>query len=1067
MVHKKKSLSNDLFFIALLFFLSVNQITVYAISTAELSQSFPYNTSSLSDDNFSGTLHIVAIMVEFQEDSNPFTSGDGTFRSGSIPYLVNPGTNIDPLPHNQSYFEAHLEFAKNYFARMSKRNLDIQYTVLNKVYTLPEKMEFYSPIGEDPSSEPLAVLAHDAWNKVAEDGELQLDSQPDERTAFVLFHAGVGRDIELTGTILDKTPQDIPSAYLSMDAFSRLFNDPSFSGFPINNGNTLVQNTLILPRTLSRSGEDFSGERFVLPLSINGMVTAQIASHLGLPDLFNTKTGESGIGRFGLKDGAGIFSYNGLFPPELSAWEKIYAGWEEPFEVNYQTEQTFELPAVSLGENQSIAKVPISNSEYFLIENRHRDVNDTGVTLTIQRADGSIINQTFSNSDTSFVFQQSGFADQLEPGVVIDVDNFDFALPGGPSDVLDSSTESDGSRMLNGGILIWHIDEGVIRNQLSDRNGINDNPNRRGVELKEADGAQDIGRPTSIGFFQNEINGSPFDFWWSGNDASVITTGGAITLYENRFAPDTTPNNSSHTGAPSFFEMFNFSDNLPVASFSIKPAAPNSELYELVDQKSDLAPLFFTPDNDLYWKHYPLGITPFKNEEDDFALIPSQNGVNVYNLSSGELFEIETQTESIQQPFVDEELGIFSVAANPLITENNMSVTIYEWLDDQPTELWQFTAPSNRGFISSPQQDRLQFDFTAGLAQITSREIDDSFYPSNRQYSSQINGYQSFIEEDGLLTRITPVSTFTLTINSTDNRSRIHTGLIERTNNHYSTYLLLRDRLLLFDEDNQLELFRSTEIDWPAFADFTNDGELDILLVDRSENTLVARNLNGAVLNNFPITPPHDVRFIGTPLISDITGDGYSDLLITGQDPFSINIYGYNHRGELIEGFPLTAGGIENQSDQPVHPAIIGDKLIAVSHTGDLKVWRFHNMQNTLWSSRYGTGNNKVTGRKSDGDIVSRDFGILNSDETYNWPNPARDETTLRFQTSEPGEIQIKITTLSGRLIYDNTIESRGVAPEEIQIDTSRWGSGGYLAIVTARVNGKTERKLVKIAVAR
>ncbi|MEX2456711.1 MAG: T9SS type A sorting domain-containing protein, partial [Balneolaceae bacterium] len=97
----------------------------------------------------------------------------------------------------------------------------------------------------------------------------------------------------------------------------------------------------------------------------------------------------------------------------------------------------------------------------------------------------------------------------------------------------------------------------------------------------------------------------------------------------------------------------------------------------------------------------------------------------------------------------------------------------------------------------------------------------------------------------------------------------------------------------------------------------------------------------------------------------------------------------------------------------------------------------------------------------------SRDFGILNTDETYNWPNPARDETTLRFQTSEPGEIKIKITTISGRLIYDQTIESRGGAPEEIQIDTSSWGSGGYLAVVTARVNGKTERKLVKIAVAR
>ncbi|MEX2456235.1 MAG: hypothetical protein WD381_02930, partial [Balneolaceae bacterium] len=423
---------------------------------------------------------------------------------------------------------------------------------------------------------------------------------------------------------LDKTPQDIPSVYLGKDAFSRLFDDPSFSGFPINNGNLLVQNTLLLPRTLSRAGEDVTGETFVLPLSINGMVTAQIASHMGLPDLFNTQTGESGIGRFGLMDGAGIFSYNGLFPPEMSAWEKIYAGWEEPFEVDYQTEQRFELPAATLREDQSIAKVPISNSEYFLVENRHRNVNSSGVTLTIQKSDGSTINQTFSNSDTSFVFQESGFADLLEPGVVVDVNNYDFALPGGPSGELDASTESENSRMLNGGILIWHINEGVIRNQLSNRLGINDDPNRRGVELKEADGVQDIGRPTSIGYFQNEVNGSPFDFWWSGNDASVITASGNITLYENRFGPDTTPNNSSQSGASSFFELDNFSDNLPIASISIKPVNPNPELYDLVNRTSDLSSLFFTHSDDDYWKYYPLGITPFMYDGEVYALIPSQ-----------------------------------------------------------------------------------------------------------------------------------------------------------------------------------------------------------------------------------------------------------------------------------------------------------------------------------------------------------------------------------------------------------------------------------------------------------
>jgi hypothetical protein len=139
-----------------------------------------------------------------------------------------------------------------------------------------------------------------------------------------------------------------------------------------------------------------------------------------------------------------------------------------------------------------------------------------------------------------------------------------------------------------------------------------------------------------------------------------------------------------------------------------------------------------------------------------------------------------------------------------------------------------------------------------------------------------------------------------------------------------------------------------------------------------------------------------------------------------------------------------------------------------VSPGGDFRIWRFPNAQNTQWESRYGNGGtNKLTGRLLSSDIQEPAFTVLNKQETYNWPNPATEETFIRFQTSEPGDVHIRITTTSGRLIYNQTHPSRGGAPEEIRIDTSGWGSGGYLAMVETTVNGDTERKLVKIAVAR
>jgi hypothetical protein len=1056
----------------LLIFLFSGADLLYSQAT-QSSFSVAHKANSVLNTTVSdGTLYIVAAMVEFQPDTSRFTSGDGTFSNQSIPYLQNESVTIDPLPHDKSYFESHLEFAKNYFSKMSGGSLDISYQVLDDLYRLPKRMETYSPIGVNPDSDPLADLARDAWEKVAETGNLNLDLNPGDQIAFVLFHAGVGRDIELTGTTLTKTPQDIPSVYISKDAFGRLFDDSSFSGFPIDNGNLLVDNTLILPRTLTRSGEDITGAEVLLQLSINGMVTAQIGSHIGLPDLFNTETGESGIGRFGLMDGAGIFAYNGLFPPELSAWEKIHMGWAEPFEVNYNRDGAISLPATSLGQPNSIAKVPISGQEYFLIENRHREASETGTTLTIRQPNGTLATQTFLNTDTTFVFQLSGFSEELLPGVVVDVSNYDFAIPGGPSEVLEAA-DGNSERILNGGMLIWHIDEGVIQRRLAANRGINDDPGQKGVNLMEADGAQDIGRPTAIGFFENEVNGSAFDFWWSGNDASVISATQTITLYENRFGPDTTPNNDSNSGAESQFEIFDFSANLPVSTFQIQETN-SSDLYEVVEFIQGLPLSYATPGDDPYWSSYPLSSFIQQSGAGAFVYIPGRDGLSVYNLDQTELLPHYTSLELLQQPFLDPQSGVLAAAPNPRLETNNFSVALLEPSNVGLTQIGQFTPSLNRGLIGSPAPDFLQFDGTADRARLNSQSLETDFYSNPGFRSAQVQGYESVLSNDGSLTVNTPSGFFSGNVLlPTTAFSRRHIGLIEDQDGEFKTYILSGNDILLIDTETDSDLRQQTlhsseNIEWPALVDINLSGETDFLFVDRETNEILAKNTNGAILSGFPIQAPQGTILRGTPLISDLDGNGDPDLIITAETSESLNLYAFNSDGDPIEGFPLLVGGYSNSSEEPVHPSMNGQYLTAISPSGDFRIWRFPNAQNTQWESRYGNGGtNKLTGRLSESDIQQPAFTVLNKDETYNWPNPASDETFLRFQTSEPGDVQIRITTTSGRLIYNQTHQSRGGAPEEIRIDTSGWGSGGYLAMVEATINGDTERKLVKIAVAR
>ena len=89
------------------------------------------------------TLRILAIMVEFQADKYDATVGTGKF--GSHYTKDYQDTIIDPLPHNAAYFDDHLEFAKNYFRKVSNGKLNVKYKTLPDVITVSKMMRDYCP----------------------------------------------------------------------------------------------------------------------------------------------------------------------------------------------------------------------------------------------------------------------------------------------------------------------------------------------------------------------------------------------------------------------------------------------------------------------------------------------------------------------------------------------------------------------------------------------------------------------------------------------------------------------------------------------------------------------------------------------------------------------------------------------------------------------------------------------------------------------------------------------------------------------------------------------------------
>lgn len=1005
-----------------------------------------------------GTLNVVAVMVEFQPDTTRFTSGNGTFGPSGLPYLDHNTINIDPLPHNQAYFQAHLDFARNYFQTVSGGKLDINYQVLPQVYRLDHPMADYSPTGESFTYEKLALLIRDTWRKVDEQGGFDASGLDPDQTAFIIFHAGVGRDIELTGTLLDKTPQDIPSIYLNKSDIAELLNTPGFDGFSVNNGQFHVTNSLIMPETLSRRGEDVSGQEVVLQLSINGLLCASIGSHLGLPDLFNTENGQSAIGRFGLMDGRSFFSYSGLFPPEPSAWEKIYLNWESPEQIQVDRNSPVQLPAASRHEPNSVARYSLSSDEYYLVENRHRDPQGFGVDLTIRQSDGTEVQQHFTNYDSVFVSGLGGFDSLFTPGVLVRVNNYDFSLPGGIDPGRDGQTRTDDDRALNGGMLIWHIDEAVIRSKIADKT-VNNDPFRRGVDLEEADGAQDIGRPVGSGLQATDDGGSPYDFWWKGNNASVVTLTDTLTLYRNRFGPDTHPNNNSNSGAPSLFEFYDFSGNMPVASFRIRPYQPDN-LQARTLPADKLPGTAFTASTNDYHRAWPLTLSVYTAQSDTFLVIPTGQSTYALRLNGDGNALFDFQTSGAQQPLLSDPLV---VAAAPASGMQSLLAEGWQWDGSAWQQRWSREMQPNRAFLSSQSGDTLAADFTGQRILIADGQpLND--LGRNVQQSERLNGY-SAEASDNRITLFYPGGSQNYDAGSPN---RLYSGLMQFGPEQTGFYWLTDNELFVYRPgmDYPKRIIHENGYGLPAIVDLDQNNTPDFLYIPGTGTSLKGVNINLGTLPNFPIEAPTGTRFTGTPLLADLNGDGQQEILLAGQDSLSLNIYGYDLDGKKLADFPLYVGSLVQTDADPVSPVFYNHTLYAVSPAGDLKAWTFPEAGKALWPGRYGNAPlNKVSGQLDLNGESPALTALLNDSETYNWPNPASETTHIRYQLSQPGSVRIKVISVSGTVVWDHTTQAAGGVPEEILVHTAGWGSGAYFAMVTARAEGREESKIVKIAV--
>ncbi len=966
------------------------------------------------------TYRVLAVRVSFppEDPDNETTSGNGTFNLSTVesPDRIYP---FDAPPHDRTYFEAHLQALSNYYRDISRGQLTIEYDVypqdLAASYILDTPLiEYGNGRTRREINERVTRLFRDGIRAADSIDGTNIDFS--KYDAFAVFHAGLGGE---AGQKLN----DIPSAFI----FQRDLTELADGAIAVNNGAFQVASGMLLPEAISTNGQG----------GLNGTIARFFASQLGLPGLSDFENDLPAIGDWSLMDtGANnqidaarlglqplrndpeFTSTNliGFLPSRMIAWCRMQLGWLEPLVITHN--DTIEIAAFgSASDLPQAIRVPISATEYFLIENRYSRLN---IENRIPQIDFS-----------------------TPHNVWLSTDDYDAFIPGS-------------------GILIYHIDDAIIQASDAEKH-INSHPDykiapaqyRRGIALEEADGLQDIGNVSASRIIQagiislSSIEGAPEDAFYVGNNAV--------------FGPNTSPNTRSNSGYESGINIevlsppgevmsvairfANRLDNWPITNLNPTRGAPraidldrdgskeilhSSGAWTIagVQHSLDGPPLAFatTPAiGDLkepgfiyhrgattrtHWRpsgtvHETIDINPFFSSTPVIAKFPTTY-VDIWGWSDGKIEWGNLLSET---------------AGSITLSDAIQSLAVGNIDGDPDSELIAITSSAQLHLIHGTNQSNPLATFASPI--IGGPAIGDLDRDGNDDIAIiSTDGILSILDANGLTFASDPVPGGAHSPPVVADLDR--DGFVE----------------VLFGGNGKLWLYRFNAILQtegafafpikddagpieapPILADINNDASPDIFAGTRG-GLLYGLTAEGHSLPGFPLLVPGPI--LSSPLIEDLDNDGTLELII----------YTANGSAQL---FHL----------ETIDPSYTGNKII--------------------WGQLGGGPGNAGKLLQQPGEIATpTETSLLPAARAYLYPNPIRngDRARIRFFLLEPAEITMTIYNPLGERVADLTHNNpMPNTDNEIAWDVSDYASGLYICRLQASNSTRTEVRFIKAAV--
>ncbi len=986
------------------------------------------------------TWRILAVRVSFprEEPDDETTSGNGTFDlrptadvqdSLRFPY--------DTPPHDKAYFDAHLQALANYYRDISQGQLEIDYEVYpgdsNSSYVLPTPLKEY---GNGRTQQEI----DERQTRLFRDGIAAADSAEGEGLdfsnfrAFAVFHAGLGAEAG------QQALNDIPSAFIAPPDLARYAGGP----IRVDNGAGRVTGGMLLPEAISTDGRG----------GLNGTLARFFANQLGLQGLSNFEDGLPAVGDWSLMDTGNIGVASsarlglkglsaepadtvllGFIPSRMLAWSRIQLGWLTPKTVTHNDTVQVVAPHVVSDLPQAV-KVPISATEYFLLENR----------ISRLALKGRVPSIAFSRQDGG--------------GVWLSVDDYDAFIPGS-------------------GLLIWHVDDTVIRASDNDH-PINSNPGyriasdgissqfRRGITLEEADGLEDIGNVSAGRIVQSgiislsSIQGGPQDPFYVGNTA--------------RFGPDTTPNTSSNLGYSTGFTIEVLSppgDTMAVAitlalrqgAWPVTGLPPGSlQAPRALDLDGDGQKEIIrgAPTGHSAWT---LNGSPFNAFQFSASVPPAVGnlvtggagaGRTEFIFGDGGTPILWVNGRFIPTPGDEVAPRNAVVSAAPVIAPfpGSASADIWGWSDGR-VEWGKFAGESGSADLG-PEP----------VAALAVGNIDED--PSNELIALTQTGRIAIVEGPARVRRLAALQgpAVGAPVLADLDRSGVDEVVLVTANGVVS---ILNNAGLVA----QSVPVPGGAVSPPVLADLDGDGFVEALF--GGSGCLWAVRFNGVLQTGAPLAFPlkDEAGPIGAPpVLADLDGDGAPEILAGSQGGL---LYGLRGDGTPLPGFPLSVSGPIRTS--PILDDLDGDgtlELVLFTANGAVHLWHLEEVAPDL------IGNRIVWGQLGGGSantghlLMSPQAApedpsplLLPSGRVYCYPNPIRGSSaTLRFFLGNTAQIRVVVLNALGEIVDRLSLENPVPRTDnEIFWDTSDYASGLYICRVEAVSTDRSEVRFVKAAV--